>query len=249
MKLGLVQYDICWEDKTASKEKLLSLLEKNKASSADWLIFPEMTLTGFSLDLKKTEFDSTDVDFFKAVAKKYNSYVTFGGVFNKNNRAVTVDTKGNIINEYSKQHLFGYGNETSYYEAGKNSKNRELFDMGGLKIMPSVCYDLRFSYLFWDYAKNTDVFFVIASWPKSRREHWKTLLRSRAIDNQCYVVGVNRVGSDPKLEYAGDSCVYGPFGEEIINCGDKEAVFFAEISKEQVIKVRKEYPFLNDRVK
>lgn len=246
MKIGLVQYDICWEDKKANKDKLLALLNNKDTSSAEWLIFPEMTLTGFSMDTNKTTLDTTDVDFFKSIAIKFNSYVTFGGVFDKNNRAVTLDPSGHIVDQYSKIHLFGYGDETKYYEPGKT---RKTFCIEDTKIMSSVCYDLRFSYLYWDHANDTDAFFVIASWPKERREHWKTLLRTRAIENQCYVIGVNRVGADIKLEYAGDSCIYGPFGEEIVNCGDKEGVFFAEISKDQVAKVRKQYPFLGDRKK
>ena len=244
MKIGLVQYNIKWEDKENNKVKLLSLLEKFKATSADWLIFPEMTLSGFSMDVNKTTLSTTDVDFFKSIAKKFDSLVTFGGVINKKNIAITVNPAGDVVNEYSKMHLFSYSNETNYYEPGTL---RTGFDVAGLTVLPNVCYDLRFSNLFWDYAQSTDIFLVIASWPKSRADHWKTLLKARAIENQCYVVGVNRVGDDPKSQYSGDSSVYGPFGEEIINAGSSEGLFFAELSKTAVLNTRKQYPFLNDR--
>ncbi len=244
MKVALVQYNIAWEDKEANKLKILSLLDKINTSSVEWIVFPEMALSGFSMNLKKTNLNAVDVDFFKSIAKKFNSFVTFGGCFNNKNMAITLNPSGDIINEYAKIHLFAYGDETAHYEPGSK---RACFSVKGLDVMPAVCYDLRFSYMFWDKAKKTDVFFVIASWPKSRADHWKTLLKARAIENQCYVIGVNRLGSDPKSEYSGDSAVYGPFGEEIINCVGKEGIFFAELLKDEVLKTREQYPFLNDR--
>ncbi len=246
MKVGLFQYDISWEDKASSKKRILSILDSNKRSKMDWIIFPEMTLTGFSMDTKKTELDVEDIKFFNSIAKDQSAYVSFGGVMDDRNVVLTVSPDGTLINKYSKVHLFGYGDETSHYKPGDRT---EVFEIMGLRVLPSICYDLRFSYQFWDHAVAVDVFFVIASWPKTRSEHWKTLLKARAIENQSYFIGVNRIGVGAKLEYSGDSAVHGPFGEELLNCRDKEGLFVVDISKGEVAKVRREYPFLSDRKK
>ena len=246
MKLGLFQYDISWENKTANKSKILSILATAGAKNVDWIIFPEMTLSGFSMDLSKTTIDDADIDFFKRISKDYNCNVSFGGVVDSNNRNITVNTHGDVISEYSKVHLFGYGEETSHYKKGKKEIS---FEMDGVKIVPLVCYDLRFSYLFWDHAARTDVFYIIASWPASRRTHWIDLLKARAIENQCFVIGVNRVGTDPKLTYSGDSMVIDPMGKEILNCHDVEGLHIAAINVEEVLRTRTSFPFLKDRLK
>lgn len=246
MKVGLFQYDICWEDKDASKKRILSILGRDPKIKLDWLIFPEMTLSGFSMDISKTSLNDSDVDFFKSIAKDLGSFVSFGGVMNNNNTALTISPEGSLINKYSKMHLFGYGDETAHYQAGLKY---EVFEIGGLRVSPAICYDLRFSYMFWDHAVDVDAFFVIASWPKTRSEHWKTLLKARAIENQSYLIGVNRIGSGGKLEYSGDSAVYGPFGQDLLNCGNKEGVFVTDLSKDLVVSTRRDYPFLSDRKK
>ena len=244
MKVGLFQYDMSWEDKALNKAKITSILDEYKGENPDWTIFPEMTLSGFSMNPDNTSLSDEDIDFFRLIAKSKGCYVSFGGVKNLKNILFTVDKNGEIISEYSKIHLFSYGDETANYESGTEQK---VFDVEGTKVLPSICYDLRFTYMFWDQAKKAEVFFVIASWPASRREHWMTLLKARAIENQAYVIGVNRIGRDNNLEYAGDSLLIDPLGKEIVNCGTKEGLFFGLVDRTIVESVRGKFPFIKDR--
>ncbi|MEI6079122.1 MAG: nitrilase-related carbon-nitrogen hydrolase [bacterium] len=246
MKVGLFQYNIAWENKDKNKSNILSILDASNESDIDWMIFPEMTLSGFSMDLSKTSINEADVGFFSKLAVDHNCNISFGAVVDSNNRNITINRKGDVICEYSKIHLFGYGDETSHYEPGKCERP---FEIEGARIKPLVCYDLRFSYLFWDNAPKTDIFFVIANWAGSRRTHWMSLLKARAIENQSFVIGVNRVGSDPKVGYTGDSMVVDPQGNEILNCGDKEGLYTVRLSLDAVSKTRASFPFLKDRLK
>ena len=246
MKIGLFQYNMAWENKDENKSKILSLLASSDTKNIDWMRFPEMTLTGFSMDLSKSTINDEDINFFKKISKDRSCNVSFGGVVNSNNRVITINKKGEVMNQYSKVHLFGYGDETKHYKAGSDETS---FELEGLRIRPLVCYDLRFPYLFWDNAAKTDLFFVIASWPSSRRLHWTTLLKARAIENQCFVIGVNRIGNDPKLAYSGDSVILDPLGNEVLNCGQQEGLQTAEINVSEVLKTRESYPFLKDRLR
>lgn len=251
MKIGLFQYDIKWENKLENKLKISSILDDYKGDSPEWIIFPEMTLSAFSMNTEKTMLSDDDIDFFRRIAKSKNCFVSFGGVKALKNTVFTIGPSGKIINEYSKLHLFSYGDENSSYKPGtkKTAFSARSFDLGELRVIPSICYDLRFSYMFWDYAKETDLFFVIANWPASRREHWMTLLKARAIENQTYFVGVNRVGKDKDLIYSGDSLLIDPMGKELLHCEEKEGLFVTELEKKLISSVREKFPFIKDRIK
>jgi len=246
MKVAVVQYDIAWENPTLNKPKIMNLLEPIKGTKVDWLVFPEATLTGFSMDASKTEVLDGDITFFKQLAENFECYVTFGAFKDRKNCLFTFSPTGKIIGEYAKMHLFSYAGEQAIYKPGSGQRPLQILDFN---IVPSVCYDLRFSYLYWDKAIDTDVILVSANWPEARREHWLTLLRARAIENQCYVIGVNRIGKDPKVSYSGDSMVIDPFGRTILDCGNKAGVFKAELDKALAKKIREMYPFINDRIK
>ncbi len=120
-------------------------------------------------------------------------------------------------------------------------------DVEGVRCTFFVCYDLRFADEFWVRARETDCYVLPSNWPAARRDHWMTLLRARAIENQAYVVGVNRVGQGGRLTYAGDSMIVDPFGELCAQAGDGEAILTADVDPERVRSVRAEYPFLQDR--
>ena len=120
-------------------------------------------------------------------------------------------------------------------------------DVEGTRCSFFVCYDLRFADEFWALAGGTDCYVVPANWPAPRREHWMALLRARAIENQAYVVGVNRVGDGGRLHYCGDSTIVDPFGEIVAQAGDSETIIAADVDPERVRSVRAEYPFLQDR--
>ncbi|HOW90151.1 MAG TPA: nitrilase-related carbon-nitrogen hydrolase, partial [Elusimicrobiales bacterium] len=149
-------------------------------------------------------------------------------------------------NAYSKIHLYAYGGEDKCYRPGTE---RALFELEGLRVMPAVCFDLRFPYLFWNMAEKADIYVVIAAWPMRRAEHWMTLLRARAIENQAYCVGVDRLGMEGKVEYSGNSMCFDPMGRVVADAGSAEGVFVSEarVDREIVAKTRERFPFLKER--
>ena len=246
MKVAVVQYDIAWENPTMNRAKISNMLKTLQGTKVDWLIFPEATLTGFSMDHSRTELSDDDHNFFCEISKELDCYVTYGAFHEKKNKVFTIFSDDNIEEQYAKMHLFSYAGEQSIYKAGQV---QNVFKVKDFNVMPTICYDLRFSYLYWDKAKEVDVFLVAANWPESRKEHWITLLKARAIENQCFVIGVNRIGKDPKVSYSGDSMVIDPFGRIILDCGRSEGVFKTELERALVAETREKYPFINDRIK
>lgn len=247
MKIGLLQYDIKWEDKKANKEKILSIIENSPhENNIDWLIFSEMTLSGFTMNTSVSELDDSDREFFSNLAKKYSMNISFGGVEKGYNKLITLNRKGERINEYSKIHLYAFGEEDKYYKSGNKT---EVFELEGLKIMPAICFDLRFPYLFWNMASKVDAYVVIAAWPMKRAEHWMTLLRARAVENQAYCFGVDRLGFEGKIEYSGNSMGFDPLGKVVIDAKSDEviAVNEVDITPELVKKTRERFPFIKER--
>ena len=144
---------------------------------------------------------------------------------------------------YSKIHPFTYGGEDRHFRAGDS---HVTIDIEGVRTSLFVCYDLRFADEFWGLAPRTDLYLVPANWPQSRREHWMSLLRARAIENQAWVVGVNRVGSGGNLDYVGDSRIIDPLGNETV-AGDGQCIIYADVTAESVAQTRAKFPFLQDR--
>ncbi len=248
MKVALLQYSPYWEDKNRNKLKILSML--NDLPRFDALILPELSLTGFTMNSGKfcePIFGET-FRFFSELAKDFKCDV-LGGLIEKDidkiyNTIIHVDVSGELQAKYRKIHPFSYSNEDKNYNRGINSVITSIKD---IQTGLSICYDLRFPELYRLYGKSrVDLIINIANWPDTRIEHWRTLLKARAIENQCYVVGVNRVGDDPKLHYNGFSSVFDPMGNEILSCKDEENIFFADIDKSFVANVREKFPFLND---
>jgi predicted amidohydrolase len=248
MKIGLVQYSPIWEDKNASREKINNFL--SPVVELDLLIFPEMTLTGFTMKSKRfaENLEGESSLFFSALAKQKKCAVLYGIIEKGNkknfNTLVHLNNQGKILSVYRKIHPFSYSKEDVFFGKGKETV---ITRVKGIKIGLSICYDLRFPELYRFYAKEKVHFIVdIANWPHTRIEHWRALLKARAIENQCYVVGVNRVGDDPKLHYNGFSSVFDPMGKEIISIENDEKIIYAEVDKKYVDEVRKNLPFLND---
>ena len=249
MKILLVQYNPVWEDKEINKRKIFSLLE-GKESAGGLIIFPEMTLTGFSMNPEKLaeEKEGESFHFFSRIAEK-NSCDVLAGLIEKEdqkfyNTLLHISSSGKLINSYRKIHPFSYSKEDKHYTGGKKPITTVI---KGWKAGLSICYDLRFPELFRFYGKErADLIINIANWPVPRIEHWRTLLKARAIENQCFLVGVNRVGTDPNGTYNGFSCVFDPMGKEIISSENEEKIIPAEIEKEMVDEVRKKLPFLDD---
>lgn len=247
MKVALCQFDMKWEDKEANKRRIEELLEGCKRRrEIDWLVFSEMTLSGFTMNTAVSELSAEDHAFFAGLAAENGINISYGGVEKGYNNLITLDRKGHRVNTYSKIHLYAYGGEDKHYKA---ASKQEVFTLEGLRVMPAVCFDLRFPYLFWNKAKDVDAYVVIAAWPARRAEHWMTLLRARAVENQAYCIGVDRTGLEGKLEYSGNSMCFDPLGKVVVDAGTQEGIHVAEIGldKDLVAKTRERFPFLGER--
>jgi len=248
MKIGLVQYNPVWEDKKANSEKIIRLI--SDMNGIDLFLFPEMTLTGFTMKSESVAegIQGESFRFFSGLAKEKSCNIIAGIVEKKNNRCyntlIHIKPDGKLVKLYRKIHPFSYSTEDEHYNAGARPAMSKIRKW---KIGLTICYDLRFPELFRKYGKKRAHIIVnIANWPDTRIEHWRTLLKARAIENQCYIIGVNRVGDDPKLHYPGYSSVFDPMGNEIISAADDEKVLSVELNKEYVREVREKYPFLDD---
>ena len=248
MKIGLVQYSPEWENKETNKRKLLELTAGLK--DTELLIFPEMTLTGFTM--KSGEFaeriQGESFKFFSEFAINKSSHLMAGMIEkSKNyfyNTLIHIKPEGKLVKLYRKNYPFSYSGENEHYNAGAKPAISKIRTW---RIGLSICYDLRFPELYRKYGKRRAHLIInIANWPDTRIEHWIALLKARAIENQCYVAGVNRVGNDPKLHYPGFSSVFDPMGKEIVSVVDEEKVITAELNKEYVREVREKLPFLDD---
>ena len=249
MKIGLVQYNPVWENKEKNREKI-EILIRNCKESHSLIIFPEMTLTGFTM--KSDEFAESlqgeSFNFFSELAVSKKTHI-FAGVIVKGKRKsfntlIHIKPDGKLSKLYRKVHPFSYSKEDQFFEPGRKPVRTKVKNwQTGL----SICYDLRFPELYRKYGKKRAHLIVnIANWPDTRIEHWRILLKARAIENQCYVAGVNRVGESPNLKYNGFSSVFDPMGKEIISVENEEKLITTEIDKNYVQEVRKEFPFLED---
>ena len=249
MKIGLVQYSPAWENSQESINKLEKLLNENLADE-DLLIFPEMTLTGFTMQSKENaeEIDGLGMKFFIKIAQKYSKHI-FAGIIEKEddeiyNTLIHFDNNGLITAKYRKIHPFSMAKEDKYFSTGKEPF---ITHINKIKFGLSICYDLRFPELYRNYGKEkVDVIVNIANWPTPRIHHYTHLLRARSIENLCYSIGVNRVGEDPFNKYNGCSCVYDPTGEELVLNIDEEKIITCEIGINKVEETRNKFPFLND---
>lgn len=245
LKITILQPNIIWENPQANLEKYSVMLES--IEETDVIMLPEMFSTGFSMQPEKLKesMDGQSVKWMQQVASDKNAAVVGSLIIEANahvfNRAVWVFPDGQI-ETYDKRHLFGMGQEHLYYTPGKD---KLIVEYKGWKFCPQICYDLRFPV----FARNTedyDVVFYMANWPSARHHVWKNLLISRAIENQAYCFGVNRVGTDGTgLKYLGDSSCVSPKGfAEFM--GENEAVKTFGISYSELHDFRQNFPLLND---
>lgn len=248
MKIALVQYSPAWEDKESNRKKILSLIED--VEGIELFIFPEMTLTGFTMKSKEMSetIQGESFRFFSSIAKEKSANI-FAGIIERRknltyNTLIHIKSDGNLVKLYRKIHPFSYSGENNNYNAGSKPAYTKIKSW---KVGLTICYDLRFPELFRKYGKKRAHLIVnIANWPDTRIEHWRTLLKARAIENQCYAAGVNRVGQDPKLNYVGFSCVFDPMGKELTAVENEEKVIIVELDKNYVSEVREKFPFLDD---
>lgn len=250
MKVGLTQMDIIWEDKEKNMEKARKLMEQAVKQGVDLLVFPEMTLTGFTMNTALAGEEmlfSPTLRFFKEASRQYHMAMAFGFVedfggeyYNK----LMMVSEGRIIYDYDKIHPFNYGDEGKHYIGGHEVKSVSLNEM---EISGFVCYDLRFPEIFQAVSGQADMILVIANWPKERILHWETLLRARAIENQCYIIGVNRTGKGNGLEYVESSMAFDPMGERLTKAHSKSDLMVIEADADKVQQIRRQFPFREDR--
>src|SRR6185369_3707442 len=249
MKIALLQMNIAWEDVPENHCRAAMMLAEAAAGGARLAILPEMFNTGFSMDSRRIAQPpgGPSESFLRDQAKMSNLWILASvpesGEPAPRNMALLVSPTG-AVTRYAKIHPFSYAGEHEHYAAGERVVTA---DVEGVRVTPFVCYDLRFPEPFRLAAPDTDLFAVVANWPDERREHWRTLLRARAIENQAYVAGVNRVGDGGRLHYAGDSAGISPLGETLAEGDDRKRVLLCDIDPEGVSRLRARFPALEDR--
>lgn len=254
MKVAAVQHDIEWLDRAANFVRLERMISEAAQNGARLVVLSEMFSTGFAVgdtwssDLPEPRGGESS-EFLIAAAQRHSVWIAGScpervtGEERPANTLVLASPDG-AVHRYEKIHPFTYGGEDKYFRAGDHSVT---VDVEGLAVSLFVCYDLRFADRFWELADHTDLYLVPANWPVSRAAHWSTLLEARAIENQAYVVGVNRVGTGGNLTYGGGSRIIGPFGEDLARAGDVETIIYAEATSQHVKDIRAKFPFLVDR--
>lgn len=246
MKVSLIQTTIDWEDIDTNLEKLTSIL--NSIETTDIIVLPEMFTTGFTLNVKKLAepMHGKTMSWLQGQAKLKNALLIGSIIIIENdkyfNRCLCVFPDGKY-EYYDKKHLFSYGHEDDVFSSGNKPL---IISYKGFRIKPLICYDLRFPV--WSRnIENYDLLIYIASWPSSRISAWNQLLVARAIENQCYVIGVNRLGIDGnKLLYNGNSAII-EYSGSVIHHDDKENVLQYSLDKDALKSFRNQFPFLNDK--
>lgn len=246
LTLGLVQYDIAWENPQENIKRIEHLLEKK--STFDLLVLPEMWSTGFTMQPEKVAENENGpaLQWMREQAQKRKTYICGSISIAEHqkyyNRWYCVFPDGHT-QHYDKKHLFSYGKENEHYTPGNKTM---VFELKGWRIMPIICYDLRFPA--WCRNKeNYDLMLVAANWPSPRIHHWDAMIKARAIENQTYVAAVNRIGQDPSgLQYNGHSQVIDMNGQELAYSGVEEGIEIVTLNKESLSNYRMQYPFLRD---
>jgi omega-amidase len=246
--ITLIQPDIVWENKTANLQQYETMIA-GITGTKQVVVLPEMFSTGFSMAPERLAepMEGDSVAWMANMAHKYRCILTGSLIIEEDgkyyNRMLWVQPDG-CIGYYDKRHLFAYAHEDKHYTRGET---RLIAQVNGWRINLLVCYDLRFPVWARNQGDQYDMLLYVANWPEQRSLAWKTLLQARAIENMCYVAGVNRIGTDPKgNNYTGDSTVFGPLGELIWQQSNEAAVHTVILEKTVLEKVRTNLPFLND---
>ncbi len=253
MKIALVSLNQLWLDKDSNIAQCKEYIDRASSRDCELIIFPEATLTGFSTDnpLSESTSNSGTLKIFSDLSTKYNINIIFGAFLKKHkndlphNVLCLSDNFGNSLPLYNKIHLFSYSNENKHVLPGKGIAIKKI---GNLRFGFSICYDLRFPEIFSIMAPSCDVIIVIANWPTERISHWYSLLKARAIENQCIMIGVNRTGIDGnKIHYSKSSIIVAPDGEIISQDSPGDFLDIYNIDSKIVEKSRKNFPTLKDK--
>jgi predicted amidohydrolase len=251
MRIAAVQHDIVWEDREANFDRLAPQVARAVGAGAELVLLTETFSTGFSMTPGIGESEGgPSARFLAAQAAEHGVWVAgtcpevAAGEALPYNSFVLAGPDG-TTHRYRKLHPFTHAGEHERFRAGEKPVTVEI---GGLRVTPFICYDLRFADVFWRAAPETDVYLVPANWPSSRRAHWQTLLQARAIENQAYVVGGNRVGTAGNgTEHAGDSRIVSPTGELLATAAGVETLVLADVDPAEVAATRDRFRFMPDR--
>lgn len=255
LRVAAIQHDIVWHDREANFERLAPMIAGAAASGAGLVLLTETFSTGFSFDTPGIgePQGGPSSTFLVEQAARHGVWVggscpeldpaAPGGDERPSNTFVLAGPDG-VVHRYRKIHPFSHAGEERYVRAGTDFVT---VTVEGVRLSLFVCYDLRFGDEFWGLAPDTDAYLVVANWPEKRRLHWSTLLRARAIENQAYVVGVNRVGSGGGIDYSGDGAIIDPLGEVLASGAGVETVLLADIDTDHVASTREHFRFMQDR--
>ena len=251
LSISIVQHNIIWEDKAANLESLESKI--NAIKKTELVVLPEMFSTGFTMDPAPNAetMEGPTVHWMLKLAQTKKIALAGSIIIEENgnyyNRLILALPNGKT-GTYDKRHLFAFAGENEQYTAGEK---RFITSINGIKINLQICYDIRFPVWARQHQRENepeyDVLINIANWPQKRSYHWKTLLTARAIENQCYVVGVNRTGVDGNgHHYNGQSRIINPLGNTVYAANIMEDVFTYTITKAEIDSIRNDFPFLKD---
>ncbi|MCH8343310.1 MAG: carbon-nitrogen family hydrolase [Planctomycetes bacterium] len=248
MWVALVQFDIAWEDKPANHATIERMLIEAGVEPGAYVLLPELGDTGFSFNLDAI-IDEQTLTWATELAERKRIWLQPGFAERSDdgkgrNCAAIISPTGEVLGIYRKVHPFSYGKEAEHYTGGDELLIRSC---GGTAVCPMICYDLRFPEL-WRIAATAgaELYTTAANWPDARQSHWRALLIARAIENQAFVVGVNRVGSDPHLHYVGGSIIVSPKGDVVAEAGCEPIVLTAQLDLDALRRWRGQFPALRD---
>ncbi|MEG1595892.1 MAG: nitrilase-related carbon-nitrogen hydrolase [Lachnospiraceae bacterium] len=248
MKIAICQFSPKWEDMEYNFSKARTFIIRAVEQQTDFIVFPEMSFTGFTMNLQLAEKQNgCTIEWMIRTAKEFSVAIGAGfakkqGIKAENHYSI-VNKNGEIILDYTKIHPFSFSGEDKYYEGGTQLYTCELQDVC---IGTAICYDLRFPEIFQILSQEAHLILVPANWPGARKEQWRALCVARAIENQAYVIGVNCVGEINHLTYTGDSCVINPMGENMIPFLEEEQVAIFELNDDAEV-YRRKFPVKQDR--
>ncbi|RZJ90218.1 MAG: nitrilase family protein [Chryseobacterium sp.] len=249
LKVTVFQAYLFWENIEKNLQNLALRLSMGVREKTDLIILPEMFNSGFSMNSEALaeEMGGFTMQWMQQMAYKYNCIITGSLIIKENgnyyNRLIWMEQNGDH-QYYDKRHLFGLGEEDKNFSPGKD---KLIVELKGWKIRLAVCYDLRFPVWLRNVDEEYDILLLVASWPDKRSSHWKALIPARAIENQSYVIAVNRVGHDSnQIYHSGHSMCIDPYGSTVYYKPEDEDLYTFSINYEELIKIRRQFPFLKD---
>lgn len=249
LKVTIFQAYLFWENIDKNLQNISLRLNMGVREKTDLIVLPEMFNTGFSMNANSLAEESggKTMLWMANTAKKFDCVVTGSIIIKENgkfyNRMIWMKPDG-THQFYNKRHLFAMGDEDKTFTAGTE---KVIVELNGWKICLGICYDLRFPVWLRNSHQEYDILLLVASWPDKRSSHWRTLIHARAIENQSYVIGVNRIGHDGnEIYHSGHSMCIDPYGKTVYYKPEDEDLYTFSINYEELVKTRRQFPFLHD---